>query len=205
MNVNFIYLAPERDRWQPLWTLSWTSIQGRELLVLLRYYRLLRNYSVWWSYNVTLIVLGITKLISMTGENPRFYLISCNDVSFSHKITYVFAERIVMSYWASVWTGHACLQATMQRLCVPVSLQRIQIPPASHSKHFLSLVTTLICSHKMKWAHPVRVILAITVRCAPSTGIVLLVDLVHPIGALQVRGAKCCVRSIFVSDSGVLQ
>jgi len=124
-------------------------------------------------------------------ENPWFYVISCNAVSVSHNITYVFAERIVLSYWASVWTGHACLQATMQDLCVLVSLQRIQILLASHLKHFLSLVTTLICNHKMKWAHPVRVILAITVRCAPSTGIVLLVDLVHPIGALQVRGPKC--------------
>jgi hypothetical protein len=132
-------------------------------------------------------------------------MISCNAVSFSHKIMYVFAERIVMSYWPSVWTGHACLQATMQHLFGPVSLQRIQTPHASHSKHFLSLVTTLICSHKMKWAHPVKVILAIIERCAPSTGIVLLVDLVHPIGALQVRGSKCYVEPKFVSGNGVLQ
>lgn len=31
-------------------------------------------------------------------ENPWFYVISCNAVSVSHYITYVFAERIVLSY-----------------------------------------------------------------------------------------------------------
>jgi hypothetical protein len=45
-------------------------------------------------YSVTVIVLSITTLISISGEN----MISCNAVSFSHKIMYVFAERIVMSY-----------------------------------------------------------------------------------------------------------
>jgi hypothetical protein len=30
-------------------------------------------------------------------ENPWFYVISCNSVSVSHNITYVVAERIVLS------------------------------------------------------------------------------------------------------------
>jgi hypothetical protein len=102
-------------------------------------------------------------------------------------VKYLFTERIAMSCWASVWTGHTCLQATMQRLFVPGFPQRTQTCPASHFTNFLSLVTTPICSHKMRSLHPVRVTLAITVRCALLTGTVLQVDLVHPTSVHQVR------------------
>jgi hypothetical protein len=102
-------------------------------------------------------------------------------------IKYLFAERIAMSCWASVWTGHTCLQVTTQHPFVPGFPQRILTCPASHSTRFLSLVTTPICSHKMRSPRPVRVTLAITVRCALLTGTVLQVDLVHRTSVHQVR------------------